>query len=88
MFGELRLATFDHVQAEQVGVRVEVVQGVLVLLLSIVVVISLRAVGTIMAVTLLVTPVAYSYLDDLQLKLRRKRIETLPEFHEPEAIAK
>lgn len=62
LFGELRLATFDHVQAEQVGVRVEVVQGVLVLLLAIVVVISLRAVGTIMAVTLLVTPAATARL--------------------------
>jgi ABC-type Mn2+/Zn2+ transport system permease subunit len=62
MFGELRLATFDHVQAEQVGVRVEVVQGVLVLLLSVVVVISLRAVGTIMSVTMLVTPAATARL--------------------------
>ena len=62
MFGELRLATFDHVQAEQVGVRVEVVQAVLVLLLSIVVVISLRAVGTIMSVTMLVTPAATARL--------------------------
>jgi manganese/iron transport system permease protein len=58
LFGELRLATFDHVQAEQVGVRVELVQAVLVLLIALVVVISLRAVGTIMAVTLLVTPAA------------------------------
>lgn len=62
MFGELRLATFDHVQAEQVGVHVELVQAVLVLLLSIVVVISLRAVGTIMSVTLLVTPAATARL--------------------------
>ncbi len=62
MFGELRLATFDHVQAEQVGVRVELVQAVLVLLLSVVVVISLRAVGTIMSVTMLVTPAATARL--------------------------
>jgi ABC-type Mn2+/Zn2+ transport system permease subunit len=58
LFGELRLATFDHVQAEQVGVRVELVQGVIVVLLAVVVVISLRAVGTIMSVTMLVTPAA------------------------------
>ena len=58
LFGELRLATFDHVQAEQVGVRVELVQGVVVVLLAVVVVISLRAVGTIMSVTMLVTPAA------------------------------
>jgi ABC-type Mn2+/Zn2+ transport system permease subunit len=62
MFGELRLATFDHVQAEQVGVRVELVQGVLVILLAVVVVISLRAVGTVMAVTMLVTPAATARL--------------------------
>lgn len=62
LFGELRLATFDHVQAEQVGVRVELVQAVLVVLLAIVVVISLRAVGTVMSVTLLVTPAATARL--------------------------
>lgn len=62
LFNELRLATFDHVQAEQVGVRVELVQAVLVLLLAVVVVISLRAVGTIMAVTMLVTPAATARL--------------------------
>ncbi len=62
LFGELRLATFDHVQAEQVGVHVEMVQAVLVLLLSVVVVISLRAVGTVMSVTLLVTPAATARL--------------------------
>ena len=62
LFGELRLATFDHVQAEQVGVRVELVQGVLVLLLAVVVVISLRAVGTVKSVTMLVTPAATARL--------------------------
>ena len=62
LFGELRLATFDHVQAEQVGVRVELVQAVLVMLLAVVVVISLRAVGTVMAVTMLVTPTATARL--------------------------
>ena len=62
LFGELQLATFDHVQAEQVGVRVELIQAVLVFLLAIVVVISLRAVGTIMSVTMLVTPAATARL--------------------------
>lgn len=62
LFGELRLATFDHVQAEQVGVRVELVQAVLVLLLAVVVVVSLRAVGTVMSVTMLVTPAATARL--------------------------
>jgi ABC-type Mn2+/Zn2+ transport system permease subunit len=62
LFDELRLATFDHVHAEQVGVRVEVVQAVLVILLAVVVVISLRAVGTVMSVTMLVTPAATARL--------------------------
>ncbi|MBI4884367.1 MAG: metal ABC transporter permease [Actinobacteria bacterium] len=62
LFNELRLASFDHVQAEQVGVHVELVQAILVLLLAVVVVISLRAVGTIMAVTMLVTPAASARL--------------------------
>lgn len=62
LFGELRLATFDHVQAEQVGVHVELVQGVVVVLLAIVVVISLRTVGTVMSVTMLVTPAATARL--------------------------
>lgn len=62
LFGELRLATFDHVQAEQVGVRVELVQAVLVVLLAVVVVISLRTVGTVMTVTMLVTPAATARL--------------------------
>ena len=62
LFGELRLASFDHVQAEQVGVRVELVQAVLVVLLAVVVVISLRTVGSIMSVSMLVTPAATARL--------------------------
>jgi ABC-type Mn2+/Zn2+ transport system permease subunit len=62
LFGELRLATFDHVQAEQVGVRVELVQAVLIVLLAVVVVVSLRTVGTVMSVTMLVTPAATARL--------------------------
>ncbi len=62
LFGELRLASFDHVQAEQVGVHVELVQAVLVVLLAVVVVISLRTVGSIMAVSMLVTPAATARL--------------------------
>lgn len=69
LFGELRLATFDHVQAEQVGVRVELVQAVLVVLLAVVVVVSLRTVGTVMSVTMLVTPAATARL--LARTLRR-----------------
>lgn len=72
LFGELRLATFDHVQAEQVGVRVELVQGVLVVLLAVVVVVSLRTVGTVMSVTMLVTPAATARL--LARTLRRMTV--------------
>ena len=62
LFNELRIATFDHVHAEQVGVKVELVQAVLIILLAVVVVVSLRAVGTIMSVTMLVTPPATARL--------------------------
>jgi len=72
LFGELRLATFDHVQAEQVGVRVELVQAVLVVLLAVVVVVSLRTVGTVMSVTMLVTPAATARL--LARTLRRMTV--------------
>ena len=69
LFGELRLASFDHVQAEQVGVHVELVQAVLVVLLAVVVVISLRTVGSIMAVSMLVTPAATARLLSPTLRL-------------------
>jgi ABC-type Mn2+/Zn2+ transport system permease subunit len=62
LFSELRLASFDHVQAEQVGVHVELVQAILVVLLAVVVVISLRTVGSIMSVSMLVTPAATARL--------------------------
>jgi manganese transport system permease protein len=62
LFGELRLASFDHIQAEQVGVHVELVQAVLVVLLAVVVVISLRTVGSVMSVTMLVIPAATARL--------------------------
>jgi ABC-type Mn2+/Zn2+ transport system permease subunit len=72
LFGELRLASFDHVQAEQVGVHVEFVQAVLVVLMAVVVVISLRTVGSVMSVTMLVTPAATARL--LSGTLRRMTI--------------
>ncbi|MDP9465058.1 MAG: metal ABC transporter permease [Actinomycetota bacterium] len=72
LFNELRLASFDHVQAEQVGVHVELIQGVLVVLLALVVVISLRTVGSVMSVSMLVTPAATARL--LSPTLRRMTI--------------
>lgn len=68
LFNELRLASFDHVQAEQVGVHVELIQGVLVVLLAVVVVISLRTVGSVMAVSMLVTPAATARLISSNLR--------------------
>jgi ABC-type Mn2+/Zn2+ transport system permease subunit len=56
MFGELRLASFDPAHARQVGVRVQAVQLVLLVLIAVTVVISLRTVGTLMSVSMLVAP--------------------------------
>ena len=69
LLGELRLASFDQVQAEQVGVHVELVQAILVVLLAVVVVISLRTVGSIMSVSMLVTPAATARLLSPTLRL-------------------
>jgi manganese/iron transport system permease protein len=62
MFGDLRMATFDPVHARQVGVRVGLVHGVLLLLLAVTIVVSLRTVGTLMSVAMLVTPAATARL--------------------------
>jgi manganese/iron transport system permease protein len=62
MFGDLRMATFDPVHARQVGVRVGLVHGVLLVLLAITIVVSLRTVGTLMSVAMLVTPAATARL--------------------------
>jgi manganese/iron transport system permease protein len=62
LFGDLRMATFDPVHARQVGVRVGLVHGVLLLLLAITIVVSLRTVGTLMSVAMLVTPAATARL--------------------------
>ncbi len=62
LFGDLRMSTFDPAHASQVGVRVQAVQVVLLLLLAITVVVSLRTVGTLMSVAMLVTPAATARL--------------------------
>ncbi len=62
LFGDLRMATFDAVHARQVGVRVGLVHGVLLVLLAITIVVSLRTVGTLMSVAMLVTPAATARL--------------------------
>jgi ABC-type Mn2+/Zn2+ transport system permease subunit len=62
MFGDLRMSTFDPAHAAQVGVRVQVVHAVLLVLLAVTVVVSLRTVGTLMSVAMLVTPAAAARL--------------------------
>lgn len=62
LFGDLRMATFDAAHATQVGVRVQLVQVVLLVLLAVTVVVSLRTVGSLMSVAMLVTPAATARL--------------------------
>jgi ABC-type Mn2+/Zn2+ transport system permease subunit len=59
---DLRLATFDRQHAIQVGVKVGMVDSVLLVLVVVSVVVSLRTVGTIMAVVMVVTPAATARL--------------------------
>lgn len=68
LFGDLRMSTFDAAHASQVGVRVQAVQVVLLVLLAVTVVISLRTVGSLMSVAMLVTPAATARLmtDDVR----------------------
>jgi ABC-type Mn2+/Zn2+ transport system permease subunit len=62
LFGDLRMSTFDPAHALQVGVRVQLVQVILLVLLAVTVVVSLRTVGTLMSVAMLVTPAAAARL--------------------------
>ncbi len=62
LFHDLRMATFDPNHAAQVGVRVQVVHTVFLILLAIAVVVALRTVGSLMAVSMLVTPAAAARL--------------------------
>jgi manganese/iron transport system permease protein len=59
---DLRLATFDRQHAIQVGVEVTAVDTVLLVLVAVSVVVSLRTVGTVMAVAMVVTPAATAQL--------------------------
>ena len=62
MFDDLRMSTFDPSHAAQVGVRVQVVQTTLLILLATSVVVALRTVGSLMAIAMLVTPAAAARL--------------------------
>lgn len=57
-FGDLRIATFDSLHAVQVGVRVGALRFGLLIALSLTVVVSLRTVGILMSIAMLVVPAA------------------------------
>ena len=62
LFDDLRMSTFDPSHAAQVGVRVQLVQTTLLILLATSVVVALRTVGSLMAIAMLVTPAATARL--------------------------
>jgi ABC-type Mn2+/Zn2+ transport system permease subunit len=55
---DLRMATYDPVHARQVGVRTGGLNLLLLVLLSVTIVVSLRTVGLLMSIAMLVTPPA------------------------------
>ncbi len=61
-FADLRSATFDPVHARQVGIATDVLDHVLLALVSVTVVVSLQTVGLLMSVAMLVTPAATARL--------------------------
>ncbi|MFV0258650.1 MAG: metal ABC transporter permease [Acidimicrobiales bacterium] len=69
-FDDLRSLSFDPVHARQVGIPVSGLRVVLVVLISITVVISLRTVGLLMSVAMLITPAAAA-------RLVTSRVETM-----------
>ena len=62
LFDDLRMSTFDPNHAAQVGVRVQLVQTILLILLATSVVVALRTVGSLMAIARLGTPAATARL--------------------------
>ena len=62
LFDDLRMSTFDPNHAAQVGVRVQLVQTTLLILVATSVVVALRTVGSLMAIAMLVTPAATARL--------------------------
>lgn len=57
-FGDLRMTTFDPLHARQVGLRVGAFDVVVLVLLSVTIVVSLRTVGLLMSVAMLIVPAA------------------------------
>lgn len=58
LFRDLRIATFDREHARQVGVRVDALALLLMMLLAVAIVVSLKVVGLLLSVGLLVIPPA------------------------------
>ena len=61
-FEDFRMSTFDPQHAAQVGIRVQLVQTILLMLVATSIVVALRTVGSLMAISLLVTPAAAARL--------------------------
>jgi ABC-type Mn2+/Zn2+ transport system permease subunit len=62
LLGDLRMATYDPLHARQVGVPVGRLSLVLLVVLSVTIVVSLRTVGLLMSIAMLVTPAATARL--------------------------
>lgn len=59
---KLMLTSFDPVGARVVGIRTNVIDNVLLVLLSLVIVVSILAVGIVLVMAMLITPAATAYL--------------------------
>ncbi len=61
-FEDLKFATFDRDHATQLGIRVQRLDAAMLILLAVCVVVCLSTVGTVLTVSLLITPAATSRL--------------------------
>ena len=61
-FADLKFATFDRDHATQLGIRVQRLDAAMLILLAVCVVVCLSTVGTVLTVSLLITPAATSRL--------------------------
>ncbi|GEK92201.1 metal ABC transporter permease [Alkalibacterium kapii] len=68
-FKELKLTSFDPVMAKAAGLPVKFFHYALMFLLTLVAVVSLQTVGTILVISMLVTPAATAYLLTDNLKI-------------------
>lgn len=68
-FKELKLTSFDPVMAKAAGLPVKFFHYALMFLLTLVAVVSLQTVGTILVISMLVTPAATAYLLTNNLKV-------------------